>query len=68
MRRMSKHECRNPKQTRRATDARLKMRTHAEFGGAHAPSRAHFGALAEMLGPDTVQEGRPDRAGRLQCR
>jgi hypothetical protein len=25
------------------------MREHAEFWGAHAPSRAHFGAFAEML-------------------
>jgi hypothetical protein len=68
MMRMSEHECRNPKQSKKATDARLRMRTHAEFRGAHAPSRAHFGALAEMFGRDTVQEGRPDRAGRLQGR
>jgi len=25
------------------------MRASADFWGAHAPSRAHFGALAEML-------------------
>jgi hypothetical protein len=66
--RNSKHERRNPNRYAEQMTSRFPSNPRCDFWGAHAPSRAHFGALAEMPGRNGKQEVRDAEGGIASTR